>query len=253
MSGPSRPCRDEATIRVTWAKRMHERPGASVSLITTHDFREPVGSIARSTSASRGPHPELSASVSSTPAYSTSGAALTSGRLSRGSTKCCRISCWRNVCANPGAPVSRASVHDVRQFQMVGARGFEPLTSSASRKRSPPELSARTSDAIARSDPRRGPESNRCTRLCRPLPDHSATPPGRSAWQSTGRRDPLSDLQTGTTEPRNRRNTRDPRCSRRVRSASVRSRVPLGPCRPERTSACCSSPIPRPAVRTTPT
>ena len=27
--------------------------------------------------------------------------------------------------------------------QSVGARGFEPLTSSASRKRSPPELSAR--------------------------------------------------------------------------------------------------------------
>jgi hypothetical protein len=26
---------------------------------------------------------------------------------------------------------------------LVGARGFEPLTSSASRKRSPPELSAR--------------------------------------------------------------------------------------------------------------
>ena len=29
-------------------------------------------------------------------------------------------------------------------FHLVGARGFEPLTSSVSRKRSPPELSARS-------------------------------------------------------------------------------------------------------------
>jgi hypothetical protein len=58
---------------------------------------------------------------------------------------------------------------------LVGARGFEPLTSSVSRKRSPPELSARTARIVAVS--RRGPESNRCARLCRPLPNHSATPP----------------------------------------------------------------------------
>ena len=55
----------------------------------------------------------------------------------------------------------------------MGDRGFEPLTSSVSRKRSPPELIAR-----GRQNPsRRGPESNRCARLCRPLPNHSATPP----------------------------------------------------------------------------
>ena len=40
----------------------------------------------------------------------------------------------------------------------VGARGFEPLTSSASRKRSPPELSARESDGTG---PRRGGDRNR--------------------------------------------------------------------------------------------
>ena len=59
---------------------------------------------------------------------------------------------------------------------VVGARGFEPLTSSVSRKRSPPELSARTG-AGRGTGPRRGPESNRCAGLCRPLPNHSATPP----------------------------------------------------------------------------
>ena len=35
------------------------------------------------------------------------------------------------------------SGHDGPTHHMVGARGFEPLTSSVSRKRSPPELSAR--------------------------------------------------------------------------------------------------------------
>jgi hypothetical protein len=33
---------------------------------------------------------------------------------------------------------------------LVGARGFEPLTSSVSGKRSPPELSARCRDSIKR-------------------------------------------------------------------------------------------------------
>ena len=62
---------------------------------------------------------------------------------------------------------------------MVGARGFEPLTSSASRKRSTPELSARGRHRTERrvSGSRRGPELNRCTGFCRPLPNHSATPP----------------------------------------------------------------------------
>jgi hypothetical protein len=59
---------------------------------------------------------------------------------------------------------------------LVGARGFEPLASSASRKRSTPELSAREPACYRVS--RRGPELNRCTGFCRPLPNHSATPPG---------------------------------------------------------------------------
>jgi hypothetical protein len=63
---------------------------------------------------------------------------------------------------------------------VVGARGFEPLTSSVSGKRSPPELSALCLepgiDQMLQPS-RRGPESNRCARLCRPLPNHSATPP----------------------------------------------------------------------------
>ena len=61
------------------------------------------------------------------------------------------------------------------ELRAVGAGGFEPPTSSVSRKRSPPELSARAARIVAVS--RRGPESNRCARLCRPLPNHSATPP----------------------------------------------------------------------------
>jgi hypothetical protein len=36
---------------------------------------------------------------------------------------------------------------------VVGARGFEPLTSSASRKRSPPELSARADLHFSHTDP----------------------------------------------------------------------------------------------------
>ena len=62
---------------------------------------------------------------------------------------------------------------------LVGGRGFEPLTSSVSRKRSPPELTAPARQCYRR-DSRRGPESNRCARLCRPLPNHSATPPKQS-------------------------------------------------------------------------
>ena len=68
----------------------------------------------------------------------------------------------------------------------VGDSGFEPLTSSASRKRSPPELIALTLSLGPRSlSERRHPESNRGTGFCRPLPNHSAMPPrGQS-----GRRD----------------------------------------------------------------
>jgi hypothetical protein len=65
------------------------------------------------------------------------------------------------------------------QVWMVGARGFEPLTSSVSGKRSPTELSARGEHGTGRSGHvwRRGPELNRCRGFCRPLPNHSATPP----------------------------------------------------------------------------
>jgi hypothetical protein len=71
----------------------------------------------------------------------------------------------------------------------VGDSGFEPLTSSASRKRSPPELIAR---AFRRSE-RRHPESNRGTGFCRPLPNHSAMPPAAPLYPAnrgqSGRRD----------------------------------------------------------------
>ena len=39
-------------------------------------------------------------------------------------------------------------------LSVVGARGFEPLTSSVSRKRSPPELSARAGSWIVRPEGR---------------------------------------------------------------------------------------------------
>ncbi len=82
---------------------------------------------------------------------------------------------------------------------LAGARGFEPLTSSVSGKRSPPELSARSSDSVRVS--RRGPELNRCTGFCRPLPNHSATPPKRLA----GHAGPQRSLRDGRKRsPRDR-------------------------------------------------
>ncbi len=59
----------------------------------------------------------------------------------------------------------------------MGDSGFEPLTSSASRKRSPPELIALYGPFA--SSERRHPESNRGTGFCRPLPNHSAMSPAR--------------------------------------------------------------------------
>ena len=60
----------------------------------------------------------------------------------------------------------------------MGATGFEPVTSSASRKRSSPELSAPIP-----LHARRRPESNRCSSFCRAVPNHSATSPcRRKAW-----------------------------------------------------------------------
>jgi site-specific DNA recombinase len=63
---------------------------------------------------------------------------------------------------------------------MVGDTGIEPVTSSVSGKRSPAELIA-----LDRSRWRR--DLNPCTRLCRPLPRLSATPPedGLSASERT--------------------------------------------------------------------
>ena len=55
---------------------------------------------------------------------------------------------------------------------MVRDTGIEPVTSSVSGKRSPAELIALGFDTR-----RWRRESNPCTRLCRPLPHHSATPP----------------------------------------------------------------------------
>ena len=75
----------------------------------------------------------------------------------------------------------------------VGATGFEPVTSSASRKRSAPELSARAGAVSPLRRTRRRPESNRCTSFCRAVPNHSATSPlGRLGRRITApRRPPL--------------------------------------------------------------
>ena len=60
------------------------------------------------------------------------------------------------------------------RFVLVGDTGFEPVTSSVSRKRA-------TTAPIARGRPgscsRWRRDLNPCTRLCRPLPRLSATPP----------------------------------------------------------------------------
>ena len=55
---------------------------------------------------------------------------------------------------------------------MVGDTEIEPVASSVSRKRSPTELIARSAQL-----PRWRRDLNPCTRLCRPLPRLSATPP----------------------------------------------------------------------------
>ena len=61
----------------------------------------------------------------------------------RGGSACALFAPWSVL---PGdrheSPDQRSGPPDVLVYT-VGARGFEPLTSSASRKRSPPELSAR--------------------------------------------------------------------------------------------------------------
>ena len=70
---------------------------------------------------------------------------------------------------------------------MVGDTGIEPVTSSVSRKRAPAAPIARVLLARWRRD------LNPCTRLCRPLPRLSATPPScrlEITWRPpSGRRD----------------------------------------------------------------
>src|SRR5438045_3926568 len=46
---------------------------------------------------------------------------------------------------------------------------------------------------------RRGPESNRCTRLCRPLPNHSATAPAR-VIVSAGLAAPIKNEQSAASD-----------------------------------------------------
>src|SRR5262249_54332174 len=62
---------------------------------------------------------------------------------------CSRAGSHRDQLGSPLAPLRRASVWQpsVSAGQSVGGRGFEPLTPSASRKCSPPELTARWGDA----------------------------------------------------------------------------------------------------------
>ena len=75
---------------------------------------------------------------------------------------------------------------------LVGAEGFEPSTSSASGKRSPPELSARWDPECTNTrHPRRRPESNRCNGFCRPVPKplgHVAKRGATSRPSRSGRR-----------------------------------------------------------------
>jgi hypothetical protein len=56
-------------------------------------------------------------------------------------------------------------------FKLVGDTGIEPVTSSVSRKRAPAAPIALV------QLPRWRRDLNPCTRLCRPLPRLSATPP----------------------------------------------------------------------------
>lgn len=73
---------------------------------------------------------------------------------------------------------------------LVGARGFEPLTSSASGKRSPPELSARAGKYTpAPAGPPRGDDRNRTgvPGFADPCLNHSATSPHLTAGSNSRR------------------------------------------------------------------
>ena len=77
---------------------------------------------------------------------------------------------------------------------MVGDTGFEPVTSSVSRKRATTALIAR---GRAVRLPRWRRDLNPCTRLCRPLPRLSATPPRRRLSLRADNRARTGDLNLG--------------------------------------------------------
>src|SRR3954466_14697472 len=70
---------------------------------------------------------------------------------------------------------------------LVGDTGIEPVTSSVSRKRAP------AAPIALETLPRWRRDLNPCTRLCRPLPRLSATPPSQPRTTCEG----LSERTTG--------------------------------------------------------
>ncbi len=110
----------------------------------------------------------------------------------------------------------------------VGDSGFEPLASSASRKRSPPELIARTKDLFFASPPRGGTRNRTGVQgfadpclTTRPCRQHLGTGPpvGISARGQSGRRDsnPRPSPWQGDALPTELL----PRCSRVARAVSI--------------------------------
>ncbi len=90
--------------------------------------------------------------------------------------------------AAQGPPVHHPAIGPTPIDQgLVGARGFEPLTSSASRKRSPPELSARSGEYTRTA---RGDDRNRTgvPGFADPCLNHSATSPRHHVSGATGGR-----------------------------------------------------------------
>ena len=74
---------------------------------------------------------------------------------------------------------------------LVGDTGFEPVTSSVSRKRATTAPTAHVQ--LSGEQPRWVPDLNRCRRICSPLPRLSANPPRGSLHvrARAGARDPL--------------------------------------------------------------
>ena len=76
-------------------------------------------------------------------------------------------------------------------YSLVGDTGFEPVTSSVSRKRATTAPTAHVQ--LSGEQPRWVPDLNRCRRICSPLPRLSANPPRGSLHvrARAGARDPL--------------------------------------------------------------